>query len=471
MALDCKGCLVESTFCNCTLEKITLENTFQVFVIMESKTNFGTQWCPQATLKSDFFNCDAKGEEKISAKLICDGGVDCPLTGADESHFVCSPQQIRLLVITINLTLYLVALGSASYLICSTTRGACPKENILTEIQKKQISDTLRQISKYMNDCCTENEENITKSIQDMPVQTQLNLIKVAHSTEVGFLDNSMENIFEATVRQVLCNEAREKMFFALIKESTNFSTNLKLDVLEVFEPQGLMKRTLQGLNIKCNQAVRITFVMIKGILAALFWLLVIPLPEIKDLITIVSIKIFHQDVIQGRAHLIDNIPLDNFVTVLSVIYVLTFILKLVEAHSSSVSHTSWIHWIPFVTDIEIALKKIQEIIERYKRMTNMQHIIDDNLDDDEQATSKWMKIVEMAQEIEEVDIKTEVLGTKRREIRVISCLGDILQGCVLMLLLLRTDLRVRSVFQFSSMCHQFGLDPRKGDTAGKSFL
>ena len=152
-------------------------------------------------------------------------------------------------------------------------------------------------------------------------------------------------------------------------------------------------------------------------------------------------------------------------------IYVLTFILKLVEAHSSSVSHTSWIHWIPFVTDIEIALKKIQEIIERYKRMTNMQHIIDDNLDDDEQATSKWMKIVEMAQEIEEVDIKTEVLGTKRREIRVISCLGDILQGCVLMLLLLRTDLRVRSVFQFSSMCHQFGLDPRKGDTAGKSFL
>ena len=246
---------------------------------------------------------------------------------------------------------------------------------------------------------------------------------------------------------------------------------NLKLDVLEVFEPQGLVKRTLQGLNIKCNQAVRITFVMIKGILAALFWLLVIPLPEIKDLITIVSIKIFHQDVIQGRAHLIDNIPLDNFVTVLSVIYGLTFILKLVEAHLSSVSHTSWIHWIPFVTDIEIALKKIQEIVERYKSKLNMQSIIDDDLDDSEQATSKWKKIVDIAQEIEEVDINTEVLGAKRREIRVISCLGDILQGCVLMLLLLRTDLRIRSIFQFASVCHQIGLDPRQGGRAGKSFL
>ena len=99
-----------------------------------------------------------------------------------------------------------------------------------------------------------------------------------------------------------------------------------------------------------------------------------------------------------------------------------------------------------------------------------MQCLIDDILDDSEQANSKWMKIVEMAQEIEEVDIKTEVLDTKRRKIRVISCLGDILQGCVLMLLLLRTDLRVRSLFQFSSMCHQFGLDPRKGDTAGNIF-
>ena len=154
MRLDCEGCQVEDSFCNCSLEKIPFENTFQVFVIMQSKNNFGTQWCPQVTMRSDFFNCDAKGSERISAKLICDGGVDCPLTGADESHFVCSPQQIRLLVIIINLMIYLVALGSATYLICSQRRQALrptPEENTLPEEEKKQISNTLIQISKYMN--------------------------------------------------------------------------------------------------------------------------------------------------------------------------------------------------------------------------------------------------------------------------------------------------------------------------------
>ena len=471
MGLNCEGCQSEDAFCNCSLDKIAFENTFQVFVIMESKNHFSTQWCPQATLRSDFFNCDAEGAEKIIARLICDGGIDCPLTGADESHFVCSPQQIRLLVISIHLTIYLVALGSATFLICSKGRQPlrpAPKE--LTLAEKEQISDTLREITEYMKDQCIENEEKMTKSIQEMLKETQLNLIKVAHSIEVRD-PNNIENIFETTVRQVLYDEAQEKKYFALIKESTMFSTSLKLDVLEVFEPKGWLKRKFQGLSMKCTEAVKITLVMMKGILSALFWLLVIPLPEIKDLITIVSIKIFHHDIIQGRAHLIDNIPLDDFVTVLSVIYGFIFILKLIEAHSSSVSSASWHHWIPFVTDIEIALKKIQEIIERYKSKLNMQSIIDDDLDDSEQATSKWKKIVDIAQEIEEVDINTEVLGAKRREIRVISCLGDILQGCVLMLLLLRTDLRIRSIFQFASVCHQIGLDPRQGGRAGKSFL
>ena len=98
MGLACKGCQMGwDTFCNCSLEKIAFENTFPVFVIMESTNNFGTQWCP----------------------LESDGGIDCPLTRADKSHFVRSPQQIKLLAISINLAIYLVALGSATFLIRS----------------------------------------------------------------------------------------------------------------------------------------------------------------------------------------------------------------------------------------------------------------------------------------------------------------------------------------------------------------
>ena len=209
---------------------------------------------------------------------------------------------------------------------------------------------------------------------------------------------------------------------------------------------------------------------MIKGTLAAMLGLLLIPLPEIKDLYTIVSLKIFHQDIIQGRNELIDNIPLEDFVTILSVIYGFTFVLKLVKARSSSISSTSWHHWIPFVPDAEIALRTIQEIRKRYQLTSMMQFTID-NLDDSEEANGEWTKIVTLAADIDETNIDLEVLGDRKREIKVIGCFGDILQGCILMVLLLRTDLRVRSLLQFASVCRNIGLDPKNGGTPGEYIL
>ena len=211
--INCDGCGNNNAFCNCSLEKIAFENTFQVFVIMESKKTFDTQWCPQATLRSDFFICEMGGSENISAKLICDGVVNCPKSGADESSFVCIPQQIRQLSIGVNLAVYLVAISAATFLLCSIGRQTLRKENTLIEEQKKQISNTLRLISIYMNNRSSENEENVTRSIQNMPKPTQLNLIKVAHSIEVRVSD-STENIFESTVQHVFSDDAQKKELF-----------------------------------------------------------------------------------------------------------------------------------------------------------------------------------------------------------------------------------------------------------------
>ena len=62
---------------------------------MESRNNFGTQWCPKAALSSNFFYCDEERTLKINAKRICDGHPDCPLSKADESSFVCSRDELR----------------------------------------------------------------------------------------------------------------------------------------------------------------------------------------------------------------------------------------------------------------------------------------------------------------------------------------------------------------------------------------
>ena len=66
---------------------------------------------------------------------------------------------------------------------------------------------------------------------------------------------------------------------------------------------------------------------MIKGIMAASIGLLSIPFQDTKDLVTIIClIKIFHQEVIQGRIELIDNMPLEEFITSLSMVYGFQFI-------------------------------------------------------------------------------------------------------------------------------------------------
>ena len=472
--LDCSGCQTNDSSCNCSLNEIAIENTFQVYVILESRLNFGTQWCPPETVRSDFFKCDEEGKEVISAKLTCNGWVDCPLSKADESHFVCSPLQVKLFGFVSNLTLYLVALGSATFLICSRRKEAIRplltavlRVILLTEREKTIISKTLQLLSKYMKDQSSENMNNVSKSIQRMTKSTKLKLIKVAHSIEVKVSD-TVENIFEPTIEQVFRDESQRKELFVLIKQTSILSTKIKLDVLEALEPKGRVKLKIQDLMKKISPAVKISLIMLKGTLAASVGLLLIPLPEMKDLITIISLKVFHQDVIQGRTDLIDNVPLEDFVVILSIIYGVTFILRIISARSSSISSTTWHHLIPFVPDIEIALRTIQEVIKRHKINLMIQYTLD-NLKDNEEDNSEWLKVVTLAEKVEESNLNLEVLGDRRRQIKLISCFGDILQGCVLMVLLLRTDLRIQSLLQFSSMCRKIGIDPRNGGASGKS--
>ena len=207
---------------------------------------------------------------------------------------------------------------------------------------------------------------------------------------------------------------------------------------------------------------------MLKGILTALFRLILVPFPETKDLITIVSINIFDKDVIQGQTSLIDNIPLHNFVIILAVIYGFTFILKLANAYSSSGSSSSWYHWFPFVAEIEIELRTIQETYKKYKTKLMMEETINKLTEDT--SEEEWVNIFEMVQAVEQAEMKIETFGQKKKQIKMVSCLADVLQGCVLMVLLLRTDLRVRSVLKLASISQRMGFDARKEGVSGDVF-
>ena len=108
---------------------------------------------------------------------------------------------------------------------------------------------------------------------------------------------------------------------------------------------------------------------MIKGIMAASIGLLSISFQNTKDLVTIIClIKILHQEVIQGRIELIDNMPLEEFVTSLSMVYGFQFIVRQLKFNLNSAasqepgtdSHFCYLdifrcrlnpYWLPFMRE------------------------------------------------------------------------------------------------------------------------
>ena len=139
--LNCEGCQQEDAFCNCSMNKITHENTFQVFMVVESKKNFGTHFCPQLSVKSDFLYCDAAKTKWIKTTWMCDGVVHCPFTKIDESDYVCSPWLLKLIAIGIVSSVYCVALGVAIFLVWSKPTARTARNEELTESARGQIQN------------------------------------------------------------------------------------------------------------------------------------------------------------------------------------------------------------------------------------------------------------------------------------------------------------------------------------------
>ena len=181
--LRCSSCLPDDSFCNCTLEAIAAENTFQVFLVLQSKRAFGTEWCPHSAIRSDFFYCDEAKTERISAKLRCDAIVHCNATvhGFDESSFVCSPGEIKTVSYCGNVLFYSVALVCGAYIVFCRDSGA--KREVITKFtqeQVAQITNALKLIKTYIQSPELEHEENMTKGIRKLPKKTQLELVKVS---------------------------------------------------------------------------------------------------------------------------------------------------------------------------------------------------------------------------------------------------------------------------------------------------
>ena len=291
--------------------------------------------------------------------------------------------------------------------------------------------------------------------------------------------------MFKPAVHKMFNTESQRISLLGLVKEEAGCSTRLKIDILTAFEPEGCLDHMFKALETKCSESMKATFAKIKGVLGASLGLLLIPIQDMKDLITIISIKIFLQSVIQGRIELIDNLPLEEFITVLSIIYGFQFILKQMNAISSRYSSTEEeshvcyfdvfrcrvnLYWIPFVKEIVLSLQEIQGNIRLFQKKSSLDEMVAKlgEMTGEAEKSKLWSKILDAALDIEDEYKNLEILGERKGQLKIISIVGDILQGSILAIMLLRPDLRVRSLLKLSALAGLLGLDVRQMGAIGE---
>ena len=204
--------------------------------------------------------------------------------------------------------------------------------------------------------------------------------------------------MFETTMEKIFFKKSEQTALLNLIKEDPNSSKKLKMDVLKALEPKGYLSNLGAALDEKLSPNFKIALAMVVEICLASLGLFLIFVQETKDILTILSIHTFHQDVIQGRIHLIDNLPLMEFVAILSVIYGFTFLIKLLSAVTNAGSTPNGEAHSCHINIFTIGFQYIQQIVRNFKSKLAMYKVID-NLDDNrEEQIKAWNKIVDIAQ-------------------------------------------------------------------------
>ena len=80
-----------------------------------------------------------------------------------------------------------------------------------------------------------------------------------------------------------------------------------------------------------------------------------------------------------------------------------------------------------------------------------------------------WENMLDSAQDIQSLNSRIEFYGQRKNEIKVSSCIADVVQGTLLMMLLLRRDLRIRALLSLSTVAGHLGTNPTAGSALGYS--
>ena len=156
------------------------------------------------------------------------------LTGIDESHYVCSPLQQKILTIIGTAALFIGAFGVAQYVICVKVNQLKQENKTCTknfnESEKAQLQNTFNLLRTFQKDPKQPNEDRMKKALKKFSLEMKMALIKVVFITDVRGLEDQTKSLFKRAIHSILATESLRKAHLTYVKV-TNCSTELKIKV------------------------------------------------------------------------------------------------------------------------------------------------------------------------------------------------------------------------------------------------
>ena len=455
------------------MNAISFENKFAVFLLLEIGHLSTTKWCPLTEVETDFFFCDAKRTHNISAAYICDGKVHCPRTKADELTSLCNPWEIRAVAVSPFLINILVATCCAFYLARQQDKQERKKE--IRYAGREEIIRALKLIKIDAQMPAPQNEKEMRKAIQDLPSILQLSLARISRNIEVK-RENRPRTFFEPCLESIFAqDEEQQTAFLVLTKEDDLTSTGFKKTVFKTLEPKGAISKIKDKMSEILPYNLRIVIKAGKDVIGNAVGLITIPAQDIKDVGTVVSLYSFQENILQGHDDRLDNFRLEEFVINIAVVTAAIFLLRRLNSladdkveDQSSVCRFNFpgfsfnLHRIPYVTEAFLCVETIKESLHGFKKWEVMKDKLKklENVTNEDETSAIWKEICATSEEIEATEKRMERNKLKKIKVKIVCCIGDILQGSSLMILMLRSDLRIRGLLGLTKMATNIGVDP-----------
>ena len=236
-----------------------------------------------------------------------------------------------------------------------------------------------------------------------------------------------------STRRQLLNLVKESKMPYAFKVEIFNRYNNGVMTKLT----NALMKYVPTKVKMCANVAKSCTELVLR--------LLMIPFHDLKSLVTILSWMTFYVNVLQERSSLVDNVPLDTFLMMLSAVYIACLLIKLATAFTLSLPEGNTrirkcFLWMPFVVECSIVIRTIKETLSihtlRMKIREDVGRLAETYEKEEEIKIIETM--VKRSYKIEEKQKKLESYNFAAKALAVTASVSNLLQVGVIYISQLR---------------------------------